>query len=794
MHPRRPAAYCPAAPRRSAEPRRSAKPRRPAEPGRPAESRRPTEPRCPPSCTAPAAIAATAATAAMASPSVLTFDAKGRAVDFDMWVDDLQLVLQCDSRDGVSLFDHTSGVSTAPIATADNTVHSQWSTRDAVARLAVRSHMPPAERAHFGQYKTAKSLYDAVVARYSSPATAALSRLMLPYLFLDLAAFATVADLITHLRTRDARYRAALPTEDHFHSLCPTELTVDLLEERLAVAEKSILAVGASRGDRRTPFFEGCSPVPLLPSVASAAAVNLVGTEEVGAASAPNGRRHNTKGKGSKGGGGDGGGGGGGGGGDPVGPAASRRGETCGLPHTAQRCFGRLTDAWRAQFPDAVELPRWGDMLRQNVAIFDLDFDAILATMYALTDSAEGDCNLSVPPDPGIEAAALGASASAAPGTGESAAPGAAPHSRRLVGLSQSPWLTPLGAQSLRTLPRFYRVMRPRRACCRDSTSGTVDPGAGGAGAGGAVLGLPSSTGLIPPLLCPPTDNSQPPLQPASPLPAPSPYTKQTGGLTERREHVSCPASPVRAIRTGRRVPCPRPPPVPGTPAIALCASFVPLRVPLTPPPESSLLAVPNPESDHARAASPTVSRLLATIVTNSSFESTAASALVAEMADFAAACRLDYATTLVAESVSASPPSVEGECALGTDVLEDRQEDLECLAAAVPCFASMLLAPEGDPYAPDIPTPRSYVEAITGPYSSQWQAAMDAKMASWKSTGNYIDADPPSRANIVDGMWIFKVKRPPGSPPALKARYVARGFSQRQGLDYFQTFSPTQR
>ncbi|CAI7881323.1 unnamed protein product, partial [Closterium sp. NIES-54] len=70
-------------------------------------------------------------------------------------------------------------------------------------------------------------------------------------------------------------------------------------------------------------------------------------------------------------------------------------------------------------------LPRWGDLLRQNVDIFDLDFDAILAAMHALTDSAEGDCYLSVPPDPGIEAAALGASASAAPGIGESAAPGA---------------------------------------------------------------------------------------------------------------------------------------------------------------------------------------------------------------------------------------------------------------------------------------------------------------------------------------------------------------------------------
>ncbi|CAI6009044.1 unnamed protein product [Closterium sp. NIES-65] len=64
--------------------------------------------------------------------------------------------------------------------------------------------------------------------------------------------------------------------------------------------------------------------------------------------------------------------------------------------------------------------------------------------------------------------------------------------------------------------------------------------------------------------------------------------------------------------------------------------------------------------------------------------------------------------------------------------------------------------------------------------------------MASWKSIGTYVDAVPPPGANIVSGMWIFRVKRPPGSPPVFKARYMAHGFSQRQGVDYFQTFSPT--
>ncbi|CAI7763878.1 unnamed protein product, partial [Closterium sp. NIES-53] len=210
--------------------------------------------------------------------------------------------------------------------------------------------------------------------------------------------------------------------------------------------------------------------------------------------------------------------------------------------------------------------------------------------------------------------------------------------------------------------------------------------------------------------------------------------------------------------------------------------------------PPSGTTSVRSPRTSVRLVVTRPVTRFLATAVTDPLFESTAVSALVTELVDFATACRLDYTTSIVAESASASvcPPSVGGECALGTDVLENRQEEFECFAASVPHLVSMLIAPEGDPDAPHIPTSRSYAEAIEGPYSSQWQAAMDAEMASWKSTGTYVDEVPPPGANIVSGMWIFRVKRPPGSPPAFKARYVARGFSQRQGVDFFQTFSPT--
>ncbi|CAI7757568.1 unnamed protein product, partial [Closterium sp. NIES-53] len=1202
---------------------------------------------------------------AMASLRVLAFDHEGRPVQFDTWLDDLQLYLLSDSKDSVSLFDLASGAAPAPPATADSATRSQWLTRDATARLAIRNHLSLAECTHFGQHRTAQALYAAVVARYSSPATAALGRLLLPYLIPELSAFATVEDLVSHLHTSDARYRVTVPAEDHFLSLDPTSLTIDLLEQHLLVAETSAVAVGTARGTPRPPFFEGCSPSPLAPSYASAAAANVSVAEDVGAASA-SAKRRSSKGKGGKGsgfgssgggggsgssgggssgggggggtGGGSGGSGGGGGGSSGSGGSGGsgtggsgtgarrvgsgggqckqqqrqsetqspqqlrewflrgasggscpyvirtgvRAGQTCGKLHTHHRCFSRLDDAWRAEFGDDIELPRWADLL-----------------------SAEGDCHRCVPPNPGIAAAALGASESGTlPGTTPAHAlhtftldsgasrcfisdsttltPPPAPAPVRLGDPSGGPVvarsstvlpcpMVPSGSLSGLHFPSFstnlvstialqdamvttttpggQRVSicsctRTRHhlatftrwlgsslytlatephqvaASAQVSASGQVAascscrllshqtllwhhrlghpslPHLRGMHSGLLVSGLPRSLPPLPPSPAPPclpcvegrqraaphssfppttaplqtlhmdvwdparvsgqsrewyfllvvddytryttvfplrskgevvdvlipwirtvrlqlrdrfgqdlpvprlhsdrgggegilqsftlSDSPQqnviaerhiglvmevartsmihaaaphflwpfavwyaahqlnlwprvslpetsptlhstgevgnvsgfrfyhptsrrvlpsqdvtfdesvpfyrlfhnrsapppppplflapgpPPVDPLPPQgPAPSgvsqvdplpgtalvevavgsgaasggaasggaeprgagfecagsggaesegkepgaagaggscaggvgaggagaarsgavdpgaggaggtvrprpyfvPLLQQVLGvfsLTERREPASRPVSPVRSAR---RAPRSCPPPVPGTHAMALRPSSVRFRVPLLAPPESSLPEVPDPESDRACAANPIVSRLLATAVTDPSFESAAASALVAELLDFVATCRLDYATALVADSASASPPSIGGVCALGTDVLEDRQEDFECLAVAIPRFASMLLAPEGDPDAPDIPTPRSYAEAITG---------------------TYVDEVPPRGANIVDGMWNFRVKQPPGSPPAFKTRYVARGFSQRQGVDYFQTFSPT--
>ncbi|CAI7903609.1 unnamed protein product [Closterium sp. NIES-53] len=418
----------------------------------------------------------------MASVWVLAFDHEGRPVQFDTWLDDLQLCLQSDSKDSISLFDLVSGAAPAPPATADS---------------SIRSH-------------TAQALYDAVVTRYSSLATAALGRLLLPYLFPELSAFTTLEDLVSHLRASDARCRAAVPAEfldrnpppmyitlyflvtrlpdslrsvrDHFLSLDPTSLTIDLLEQHLLAAETSAVAVGAARGTPRAPFFEGCSPSPLSPSYASAAAADVSITEDVGAASA-SAKRRSSKGKGGRGGGGgsgsggggsgsdgggsSGGGGGGGtvggsggsgGGGGGSGGSGGSGGGGTGSGGTGARRVGsgggqRQQQQRRSETPSPQQLREWflrgASGGRCPIAIFDLNFDAILSAMNALSVSAEGDCYRCVPPDPGIAAAALGASES---GTLLGSAPAEALHTFRLdSGASRcffrdSTTLTPLPA------------------------------------------------------------------------------------------------------------------------------------------------------------------------------------------------------------------------------------------------------------------------------------------------------------------------------------------------------------
>ncbi|CAI7780709.1 unnamed protein product [Closterium sp. NIES-54] len=213
--------------------------------------------------------------------------------------------------------------------------------------------------------------------------------------------------------------------------------------------------------------------------------------------------------------------------------------------------------------------------------------------------------------------------------------------------------------------------------------------------------------------------------------------------------------------------------------------------LPVLPQPlESSLTVFHDPLSDYLHASHPIVSRVLSALFTLPSAPLLSVSALVTTVAGFASSNHLDYAAHLV--SGPARSPSFGGAHVFPLEVLEDRQFEFGFVAAAVPHLCAILLAPEGDPDTLDITIPRTHSEAVLGPWTSYWIAAEEAEMASCRSTSTYVDAIPPPGTNVVSGMWLYKVKWSRGAPPVFMARYVARGFSHREGVEFFRTFAPT--
>jgi len=89
--------------------------------------------------------------------------------------------------------------------------------------------------------------------------------------------------------------------------------------------------------------------------------------------------------------------------------------------------------------------------------------------------------------------------------------------------------------------------------------------------------------------------------------------------------------------------------------------------------------------------------------------------------------------------------------------------------------------------------TPKTVQEALAGPEAAQWKAAMAAELDALLSFGVWdpVPVALPAGKNAVDSKWLFRIKKgQDGAIERFKARLVARGFTQLEGEDYYDTFS----
>ena len=85
---------------------------------------------------------------------------------------------------------------------------------------------------------------------------------------------------------------------------------------------------------------------------------------------------------------------------------------------------------------------------------------------------------------------------------------------------------------------------------------------------------------------------------------------------------------------------------------------------------------------------------------------------------------------------------------------------------------------------------PTNYEEAMMSPDSAKWLEAMKSEMRSMYENKVWTLIDLPNDRRDIEIKWIFKRKTDIDSVTIYKARIVAKGFRQVQGVDYDESFS----
>ena len=91
---------------------------------------------------------------------------------------------------------------------------------------------------------------------------------------------------------------------------------------------------------------------------------------------------------------------------------------------------------------------------------------------------------------------------------------------------------------------------------------------------------------------------------------------------------------------------------------------------------------------------------------------------------------------------------------------------------------------------------PKTYEEGVASKESAQWIKAMEDEMDSLNKNGTWKLIQKPEGRKVVGCKWVYKIKDgiPNVEPKRFKVRLVAKGFTQREGIDYTEVFSPIVR
>lgn len=94
-----------------------------------------------------------------------------------------------------------------------------------------------------------------------------------------------------------------------------------------------------------------------------------------------------------------------------------------------------------------------------------------------------------------------------------------------------------------------------------------------------------------------------------------------------------------------------------------------------------------------------------------------------------------------------------------------------------------------------EIDVPESYEDAMNSNEAAEWTKSMKEELEALMKNNTWDVVTLPPGKHTVGSKWVFRVKRHPnGDIERFKSRLCAKGFVQKEGVDYNETFAPTTR